>query len=94
LSEDPEAEIPVAQKMIDYIAERKNHESISGKAFPEFSPVSTSKRETNSVQNIGGDFVPIVISDRSKTDNMSINPHFVPDFIRPSSPSPASVTPK
>ncbi|MDR0332846.1 MAG: 4-hydroxy-3-methylbut-2-en-1-yl diphosphate synthase [Dysgonamonadaceae bacterium] len=81
LSEDPEAEIPVAQKMIDYIAERKNHESISGKAFPEFSPVSTSKRETNSVQNIGGDFVLIVISDRSKTDDMSINPHFVPDFI-------------
>lgn len=81
LSEDPEAEVPVARKIVDYVAQRKNHPQIEGEIHDDFSPFSTDKRETNAVRNIGGDFVPVVISDRSGTDDMSINRHFIPDFV-------------
>lgn len=81
LSEDPEAEVPVARKLVDYVSKRKEHAPIEGETFPGFSVFSTDKRETNAVRNIGGDFVPVVVSDRSHTNDMTINPHFIPDFI-------------
>ena len=81
LSEDPEAEVPVARKLVDYVSKRKGHAPIEGEIFPRFSAFSTDKRETNAVRNIGGDFVPVVVSDRSRTNDMTINPHFIPDFI-------------
>jgi len=81
LSEDPEAEVPVARKIVDYVAKREGHEPIRGELYPGFSPFSTDKRETRAVRNIGGGFVPVVISDRSAIADMSINPHFIPDYI-------------
>lgn len=81
LSEDPEAEVPVAQKMVDYMSLREGHEPIDGEIFAGFSSFSTDRRQTDAVRNIGGDFVPVVVSDRSRTDDMTINPHFIPDFI-------------
>ena len=81
LSEDPEAEVPVAQKMVDYINKRVGHAPIDAEQFPGFSPFSMDKRETDSVWNVGGEYLPVVISDRSKMSDMSINPHFIPDYI-------------
>jgi len=81
LSEDPEAEVPVARKLVDYVMQRQNHQPIEGKQFPGFSPFSTDRRETDAVWNIGGEFLPVVISDRSRIDDMSVNPHFIPDYI-------------
>lgn len=81
LSEDPEVEVPVARKIVDYVAKRKGHEPIQGELYPGFSPFSTDKRETRAVRNIGGEFVPVVISDRSAIADMSIDPHFIPDYI-------------
>ncbi len=81
LSEEPEMEIPVAKKMTDYISLRNNHEQIKGEVFSGFSPFSTERRKSNSVKNVGGDFVPVVISDRSSSDNTKIDPNFIPDFI-------------
>ncbi len=81
LSEDPEAEVPVARKIVDYVSQRKGHPRIEGEVYPGFSAFSTDKRETNAVRNIGGDFVPVVVSDRSRTNDMAINLHFIPDFI-------------
>jgi (E)-4-hydroxy-3-methylbut-2-enyl-diphosphate synthase len=81
LSEDPEAEVPVARKIVNYVAQREGHEPIKGELYPGFSPFSTDKRETRAVRNIGGGFVPVVISDRSAITDMSINPHFIPDYI-------------
>lgn len=81
LSEDPEVEVPVAKKLVDYVAQREGHEVINAKAYPGFSPFSMDKRETKAVWNVGGDHLPIVISDRSKISDMSINPHFIPDYI-------------
>ena len=81
LSEDPEAEVPVARKIVDYVAKREGHKPILGELYPGFSPFSTDKRETRAVRNIGGGFVPVVISDRKAIADMSINPHFIPDYI-------------
>ena len=81
LSEDPEAEIPIAQKMVDYLASREHHTPIECGPCANFSPTSTDKRKTYSVRNIGGEHVPVVISDRSQTNDMTIHPHFIPDFI-------------
>lgn len=80
LSEDPEYEIPVARKLVAYIKEKENHPEIIAEASPKFSPFSTDRRETYVVGNIGGDNVPVVISDRSQ-GNFELNSHFLPDYI-------------
>ncbi|MDD2247506.1 MAG: flavodoxin-dependent (E)-4-hydroxy-3-methylbut-2-enyl-diphosphate synthase, partial [Proteiniphilum sp.] len=77
----PEAEVPVARKLVDYVMQRQNHSPIDGQQFPGFSPFSTDRRETEAVWNVGGDYVPVVISDRSNTQDMTINSHFIPDYI-------------
>ena len=81
LSEDPVAELPVARKMMEYVKQREGHPHIEAELFSGFSPFSTDRRETYAVRNVGGDFLPVVISDRSNTDDMTINTHFIPDFI-------------
>mgnify|MGYP001347448138 FL=1 len=81
LSEDPVAELPVARKMMEYVKQREGHPHIEAELFRDFSPFSTDRRETYAVRNVGGDFLPVVISDRSNTDDMTINTHFIPDFI-------------
>lgn len=80
LSEDPEFEIPVAKKLVHYISSRANHPQIEGVMSTKFSATSTDRRPTSVVQNIGGDKLPVVISDRSQ-DDFAINPHFIPDYI-------------
>lgn len=80
LSEDPELEVPVARKLVEYITQRENHPVIQGEINPSFDPYSTDRRKTYSIKNIGGDNLPVVISDRSKGD-FGINSHFLPDYI-------------
>ena len=80
LSEDPEYEIPVAKKLVDYIISRENHPEIKAVASDKFSPFATDRRETYAIGNIGGDNVPVVISDRSQ-GNFEMNSHFLPDYI-------------
>lgn len=81
LSEEPEAEVPVARKLVEYISLRRGHDVISENPYPGFSPYSTDRRETDAVWNIGGEHLPVVISDRSHAQEMSVNPHFIPDYI-------------
>ncbi|NCD15611.1 MAG: 4-hydroxy-3-methylbut-2-en-1-yl diphosphate synthase, partial [Bacteroidia bacterium] len=81
LSEDPEAEVPVARKLVDYVTQRRGHVPVEGIHYPRFSPFSTERRETDAVWNIGGEHLPVVISNRSMIDDMTINPHFIPDYI-------------
>lgn len=80
LSEAPEAEIPVARKLVDYILLRRNHPFIPGMEAPEFNYLSPERRKTRAVRNIGGRQVPVVIADRmdGKTE---VNPQFTPDYI-------------
>lgn len=80
LSEDPEYEVPVARKLVAYIKQKENHPEIVAKACDRFSPFSTDRRETYTVGNIGGDSLPVVISDRSQ-GNFEFNVHFLPDYL-------------
>ncbi|GHV39939.1 4-hydroxy-3-methylbut-2-en-1-yl diphosphate synthase (flavodoxin) [Bacteroidia bacterium] len=80
LSEDPEFEVPVARKLVAYITQKANHPEIVAEACPKYSPFSTDRRETYVAENIGGDNLPVVISDRSQ-GNFELNSHFLPDYI-------------
>lgn len=68
LSEDPEAELPVARKLVDYILEREGHRPIDAVMAPGFDAVAPERRATRVVENIGGSNPPVVISDRSHGD--------------------------
>ncbi len=80
LSEDPELEVPVAKKMVEYIVKKENHEEIKGEVYSKFSHFSNTRRKTYSVKNIGEEQLPIVISNRTNGD-FEFNPHFLPDYI-------------
>lgn len=64
LSEAPENEIPVARKLVDYITAREGHVFIPGKVYEGFNYLAPERRHTRAVHNIGGNNVPVVISDR------------------------------
>jgi 4-hydroxy-3-methylbut-2-en-1-yl diphosphate synthase len=64
LSEAPEAEIPVARKLTDYVTRRAGHLMIPGEAAPEFDYLHPVRRRTKAVAGIGGDNVPVVVADR------------------------------
>mgnify|MGYP005930632063 FL=1 len=80
LSEAPEAEIPVARKLVDYIVQRHDHPYIPGPDVPTFNYLSPTRRETTAVHNIGGDNLPVVIAARLE-GNMEFNPQFMPDYV-------------
>ena len=68
LSEDPELEIPVARKIVDYILEREDHEHIDAEVSASFNYYERKKRETVEVKNIGAEQLPIVIADCSSVN--------------------------
>lgn len=74
LSEKPEAELPVAKKLVDYVSSRANHEKISGECAPYFSWYKYQRRKTTPINNIGGDNAPIVVSSEQ------INTTPLPDY--------------
>ena len=80
LSEDPEAELPVARKLVDYILEREGHRPIDAVMAPGFDAVALERRATRVVENIGGSNPPVVISDRSHGD-FEFDYDALPDYI-------------
>ena len=80
LSEAPEAEIPVARKLVDYILQREDHPYIPGMEAENFSYTSPDRRITTAVGNIGGNQVPVVISARLD-QNTGVSEQFKPDYI-------------
>ena len=80
LSEEPEAEIPVARKLVDYITSRRNHPYIPGMEAPDFNYLSPVRRKTRPVRNIGGNHLPVVLADRMD-GRMETHPQFTPDYI-------------
>ena len=65
LTEPPEFESPIAKILIDRYLNRSNHEDINIIEDPTYYPFEYSKRETHEISNIGGTYLPIVISDFS-----------------------------
>lgn len=80
LSEEPEAEIPVARKLVDYIREREGHEPIVATLSPGYNPIAPIRRISRAVGNIGGGQVPVVISDRTN-GSFEMDPLSPPDYL-------------
>ena len=79
LSEEPELEIPVARKLVDYIASRKGHETIEGEFAEGYDPLCPVRRETVTVDDrIGGNRPPVVIASYrpDELDQAEIQPDF------------------
>jgi len=64
LSEEPEAEIPVARQLVDHIAQKNGHEMIVASEHQQFSRFEYTRRITRAVENIGGENVPVVLMNR------------------------------
>jgi len=64
LSEEPEAEIPVARFLVDYTAERMDAGAIVAVESTKYSRYEYQRRETHAVRNIGGENVPVVFADK------------------------------
>ena len=63
LSEEPELEIPVARKLVDYIGQRAGHDPIDGDYNEGYDPLCPERRETITVDDrIGGNQQPVVIA--------------------------------
>ena len=83
LSEEPEAEIPVARHLVDYVTRRAGHMMIPGEASPKFDWLRPERHATDAVENIGGTNAPVVVvSDFSGDGNaVEYNPDLTPDYI-------------
>ena len=66
LTEEPEAEIPVARHLVDYIGRKAGHILIPGETYGGFDWLHPERRLTIPVGNIGGKNVPVVIASRNK----------------------------
>ena len=62
LSEDPELEVPVANKLVDYIASRENHPHINGSFCKDYNPLMPERRVGTSIAGLVGGKMPIVIA--------------------------------
>ncbi len=74
LSEEPEAEIPVAKSLVDYITARAQHTPIPAEPYPGFCYEQPQRRKTHAVGNIGGNNVPVVIAPQTSDE---IKPDYV-----------------
>ncbi len=63
LSEEPEAEIPVAKHLVEYITGRAGHTVIPGSEALQFDYLHPERRKTRAIENIGGNNVPVVIAN-------------------------------
>ncbi|MGI6223769.1 MAG: 4-hydroxy-3-methylbut-2-en-1-yl diphosphate synthase [Prevotella sp.] len=92
LSEEPEAEIPVARHLVDYIGRKAGHQLVPGIACNKFDWLHPTRRTTKAVENIGGDHLPIVITSNEgnksdyiyigskKPQNLDASKRYIVDF--------------
>ena len=71
LTEEPEAEVPVAQALADRYTKRSGHEPIPEIKHYPVNPFEYKRRETREVVNLGGHQVPRVIADFSLKDKIT-----------------------
>lgn len=81
LSEEPEAEIPVARQLVDYISAREGHRIIPATAADTYHWSAPVRRQTRALQGIGGDNVPVVIASLAPDATPDYNPDTTPDYI-------------
>ena len=93
LSEEPEAEIPVARHLVDYITKREGHLMVPATASVDFNWLRPERRKTRAAGGIGGSNVPVVIASLPN-GQISIDAEFgadtTPDYIYCGSSLPAN----
>ena len=67
LTEEPEHEIPVAQKLVDHYSKIVTEKYSTLNKLP-YNPFEYNRRESKTSHNIGGKNVPVVIADFSKKE--------------------------
>lgn len=83
LSEDPEFEIPVARKLVEYITSRAGHPHIEGTVSKGYDRIRPERRVTRKVGIVGGDNAPVVVSDLDETlfDGCEVKPDIYVDRL-------------
>lgn len=76
LTESPEAEIPVAQKLIAQYTDQKEVIKFPENLDTPYDPFEHKRRQSVDIQNIGGDNVPIVFADLSKNETITSGQFF------------------
>ena len=79
LSEDPELEVPVARKLVDYITARAGHDLIEGEYCEGYDPLCPARRKSVTVDGlIGGTMQPVVIASYrpDEIDGTTVLPDF------------------
>lgn len=64
LSEEPEAEIPVAKKLANHIVAKANHSEIVASVNSDYNFYEYNRRNSKPVLNIGGENVPVVLMSK------------------------------
>ena len=93
LSEEPEAEIPVARHLVDYITKHEGHLMVPATASPDFNWLRPERRKTRAAGGIGGSNMPVVIASLPNGQT-AIDAEFgadtTPDYIYCGSSLPAN----
>ena len=71
LTEEPEAEIPVAQALVDRYTIRRGHDPIPEVHDLPVDPFSHTRRHAREVLHIGGRHAPVVIADLSTKEQIT-----------------------
>lgn len=82
LTEEPEAEIPVALKLVERYSKRTQHKSIPAIIDYPVDPFVYTRRITNPVGNIGNNNVPVVVlSHDAKNGNGLNESDIIPEYL-------------
>ena len=78
LSEDPELEIPVARKLVDYVCSRQGHTPIAGECYAGYDALLPQRRPSHTVMGkIGGGKLPVVVASCAP---QAVSEKLKPDF--------------
>ena len=78
LSEDPELEIPVARKLVDYVCSRQGHTPIAGECYAGYDALLPQRRPSHTVMGkIGGGKLPVVVASCAP---QAVSGKLMPDF--------------
>ena len=93
LSEEPEAEIPVARHLVDYITKHEGHLMVPATASADFDWLRPERRKTRAAGGIGGSNVPVVIASLPNGQTsayVDFSADTTPDYIYCGSSLPAN----
>ena len=71
LTEAPEAEIPVAQKLVAQYVDQDQSVDLPKNLDTPYNPFEHKRRQSIDIQNIGGGNVPVVFADVSENDKVT-----------------------